>query len=103
MQASLAPSMLFANRCLRIASIFIVLCALAAPSAAQVVGATLSGTVTDSSRAVVRKAQVTVTAVERGVTCRGPTNATGLSRLPSLGPGPDPAIRAAPGFATVQQ
>src|SRR5690348_9282104 len=54
---------------------------------AQVAGATLSGTVTDSSGAVIPKAQVTITGVATGVARTVETDTAGLYTAPNLLPG----------------
>jgi Carboxypeptidase regulatory-like domain/TonB dependent receptor-like, beta-barrel/TonB-dependent Receptor Plug Domain len=70
------------------------------PIDAQVTGATLSGTITDSSGAIIPRAEVTITnsatAVSRAVT----TNADGLYAAPNLLPGAYDITIAAPGFST---
>src|SRR5580692_9548032 len=56
-------------------------------SVAQVVSATLTGTVTDSSGAVVPGAAVTVTETNTGVSRSTQTSAEGVYSLPFLNPG----------------
>ena len=53
----------------------------------QAVNATLLGTVTDSSGAVVPNAKVTVTEVNTGVNRSGQTNESGNYTFPDLAPG----------------
>src|ERR1700730_14619061 len=74
-----------------------------APVSAQVTGATLSGTVTDQSGAVVPKAGISIkniaTAVTRGVT----TDPAGFYSAPNLLPGTYEVTAAAPGFSSEAQ
>lgn len=67
---------------------------------AQVAGATLTGTVTDSSGAVVPKAQVTITDVATGVARKITADNAGLYSAPNLLPGTYQVSVTAPGFAT---
>ena len=67
---------------------------------AQVAGATLTGTVTDSSGAVVPKAQVTITDVATGVVRKITADNAGLYSAPNLLPGSYQVSLTAPGFAT---
>ena len=73
------------------------------PVSAQVTGATLSGTVTDQSGAVVPKAGISIkniaTAVTRGVT----TDPAGFYSAPNLLPGTYEVTAAAPGFSSEAQ
>ena len=72
----------------------------ASPAPAQVVGATLSGTVTDSSGALIPNTQVTIknvgTAVERTVK----TDSAGFYTAPNLVPGSYEVTVTASGFVT---
>ena len=61
--------------------------AFSLPCSAQVVTATLTGTVTDSSTAAVPDAKVTVTAAATGVSRTVSTNGDGIFSLPFLDPG----------------
>ena len=86
------------------AFLFAVLILVLTPiSRAQVVGATVTGTVTDPSAAAIANAQVTITNLETGVARSVPTNATGTYSMPNLTPGRYSVTIAAPGFATVKQ
>jgi carboxypeptidase family protein/TonB-dependent receptor-like protein len=67
---------------------------------AQVAGATLTGTVMDSSGAVIPKAQVTVTDVATGVSRRIATDNAGFYAAPNLLPGNYRVSITAPGFST---
>jgi Carboxypeptidase regulatory-like domain/TonB-dependent Receptor Plug Domain len=73
---------------------------LSARLSAQTVGATLSGTVTDTSGGVVPGANVSVKDVATGVTRTTVTNGAGLYTVPNLQPGPYEMIIAASGFST---
>jgi Carboxypeptidase regulatory-like domain/TonB-dependent Receptor Plug Domain len=66
----------------------------------QVVGATLSGTVTDQSGAVIPNAQVSIKNVATGVTRDLTTDAAGFYTAPNLLPGAYEVTASAPGFAT---
>ena len=68
-----------------------VLCAVMLLTAgfgySQAVNATLLGTVTDSSGAIVPNAKVTVTEVNTGVNRSGQTNESGNYTFPDMAPG----------------
>jgi hypothetical protein len=66
----------------------------------QVAGATLSGTVTDSSGAVIAGAQVSIRDVNTGVTRTVTSSASGFYTAPNLQPATYEIITTAPGFAT---
>src|SRR5579864_6687670 len=70
---------------------------------AQAVGATLSGTVTDPSGAVIPNAQVSVTNAATAVATRATTDAAGFYTLPNLLPATYEATVTAPGFSTERQ
>jgi hypothetical protein len=67
---------------------------------AQVVGATLSGTVTDTSGGVVPNADVTAKNVSTGIARTAVTSGSGLFTVPNLQPGPYEITVAAGGFNT---
>jgi hypothetical protein len=70
---------------------------------AQVTGATLSGTVTDASGAIIPKAEVSIKNVGTGVIFAAAVNADGLYSAPNLLPGAYDVTCSAPGFtATVR-
>src|SRR5487761_665164 len=69
-------------------------------SCAQVTGATLSGTVTDPSGAVVPQAQVSVKNTATGVTTSVATDSAGLYTIPNLIAGPYQVTASARGFQT---
>ena len=77
-----------------------ILSLFAAQSHAQVAGAMLTGTVTDSSGAVIPKAQVTITDVATGVARRITADSAGLYSAPNLLPGTYQVSVAATGFST---
>ena len=85
-----------------IALIAFLLCLLlSSPSAlrAQVVGATLEGTVTDPHGNVVQGATVTLRNLEQGVGRVVTTNRAGEYTAPNLVPGPYQVVVTAPGFS----
>ncbi len=70
---------------------------------AQVSGAMLTGTVTDSSGAVIPNAQVSITHVATGVTRNVTTGGAGFYTAPNLLPGTYEIRVTAPGFSTQVQ
>jgi hypothetical protein len=78
----------------------LVLVGLPARLSAQVVGATLSGTVTDTSGGVVPDANISVKNVATGIIRLAVTNGSGLYTVPNLQPGPYEITAAASGFNT---
>jgi hypothetical protein len=70
------------------------------PADAQVVGATLSGTISDTSGAVLPGAQVSIKNVSTGVQSSSATNSSGLYRAPNLLAGAYELTFSAPGFKT---
>jgi Carboxypeptidase regulatory-like domain/TonB dependent receptor/TonB-dependent Receptor Plug Domain len=73
---------------------------ISAPAVAQVVGATLSGRVSDPSGAVIPDAQVTISNVGTGITRIITTDAAGFYTAPNLSPGNYEVTCSAPGLAT---
>src|ERR1019366_9236933 len=71
--------------------------------AAQAVGATLSGTVTDQSGGVVPNAEVSIKNTATADTRTISTNADGIFSAPNLQPGGYSVTVMAPGFATAVQ
>ena len=57
---------------------------------AQVINATLSGTVTDATGALIPGVEITATETETGVVSTALTNESGIYQFPSLQPGPYP-------------
>src|SRR5215472_15173974 len=77
--------------------IFLV-CATALPSRPQAVNATLLGTISDASGAVVPDAKITVTETQTGVNRNLQSNESGYYALPNLPPGIYAVAVEAPGF-----
>jgi hypothetical protein len=76
---------------------------IAIPTQAQVVGATLSGTISDPSGGVVPNAQVSVRNTATGVAREVASDTAGFYVLPNLLPGTYEVTVAAPGFNTARQ
>jgi hypothetical protein len=74
-----------------------------APVYAQAVGATLSGTVTDPSGAVVPKAAVSIKNIATGITRASTTDPAGFYSVPNLLPGNYEITASAPGFSSEVQ
>jgi len=84
-----------------IALMAFVICAFTpVPAGAQAVGATLSGTVTDASGAVISGAQITIKDVGTGVTRTLTSDTAGFYAAPNLLPGTYSITTTAPGFST---
>jgi outer membrane receptor protein involved in Fe transport len=94
------PLKLFAAKLASLAMFLAAILFLTNGANAQVAGAMLTGTVTDSSRAVIPKAQVTITDVATGVARRITADSAGLYSAPNLLPGTYQVSVTAPGFAT---
>jgi len=73
---------------------------ISVPAHAQVAGATLSGTVTDASGAVIPNAQMSIKNVATGVTRDVVTDGAGLYTAPNLLPGTYEVTVKAAGFKT---
>jgi hypothetical protein len=73
------------------------------PLRAQVAGATLSGTVTDSSGAQVANADVAIRNTETGITRTVTTDAAGFYNAPNLSPGNYEVTVSAQGFSKLVQ
>src|SRR5260370_34692260 len=84
-------------------SVFVI-CTITLPwanrASAQGAGATLSGTVTDRSGAVIPRAQITVKNTATGTTRGSETNTAGFYTAPGLPPGNYAVSVTAPGFST---
>jgi hypothetical protein len=87
----------------RVAHVLLSLVISAALSVAQESRGTISGTVTDSSGAVVPQAAVTATNVETNVATKVTTNENGVYTLPFLLPGSYRVTASAPGFMTARR
>jgi hypothetical protein len=73
------------------------------PLPAQVVGGTLSGTVSDQSGGVVPQAAISIKNVATGITRASTTSAAGFYSVPNLLPGPYEIKASARGFSTEVQ
>ena len=80
-----------------------IISVFAAQGYAQVVGATLSGTITDPSGAVVPNAQVAARNAATGVTRAVTADTAGLYLIPNLLPGNYEVTVTSPGFSTTRQ
>src|ERR1700730_10342543 len=92
----------FAARLLALVSLVFGLVRLA-PVYAQAVGATLSGTVTDPSGAVVPKAAVSIKNIATGITRANTTDPAGFYSTPNLLPGSYEITASASGFSSEVQ
>jgi carboxypeptidase family protein len=70
---------------------------------AQVVGATISGTLTDISGGSIPKARISIRNVDSGLDREILTDAAGFYTAPNLQPGTYVVSATAPGFATMRQ
>jgi Carboxypeptidase regulatory-like domain/TonB-dependent Receptor Plug Domain/TonB dependent receptor len=93
------PAKKYAFTVLTFAS-FVVCMLIPIPVCAQVVGATLSGTVTDTSGAVVPKAQVFIQNMSTGISTTVPTNAEGVYAAANVLPGDYEVTVSGAGFKT---
>jgi hypothetical protein len=82
--------------CVRTAALFCLL--FANNGFAQVINATLSGTVADTSGALIPGVEIKATHTGTGVVTTGVTNESGTYRFPSLQPGPYQVGASLPGF-----
>ena len=89
-----------ARVCCAASLVFVVMGLVAVDLRAQVAGATISGTVTDSTGKVVPNAQVTITNVDTGVSRDASTNVDGFYSAPNLLPGTYQVKFSASGFKT---
>src|SRR5438105_2764854 len=77
----------------------IVLCVfLTTSGVAQVINATLTGTVSDASGALIPGVEITATDADTGIVSKALTNEAGTYRFPSLQPGPYQVSASLPGF-----
>jgi len=88
---------------LSVMAILVIASLFSSEANAQVSGATLSGTVSDPSGAVIAGAQVAITNKATGVSRTVPTDAAGFYSAPNLLPGPYEATVTAKGFSTTKQ
>jgi hypothetical protein len=96
-------SKLFPKRLFYLAYLIASLMYFAIPSLAQVVTATLTGTVLDSSGATVPNAKVTVTEASTGVTRVTTTSNDGIYNVPYLNPGNYKVEAEAAGFMKISK
>src|ERR1700730_7965825 len=82
---------------------FVMILLVSARIYPQVVGATLSGTVTDQSGAVIPNTQISIKNVATGVTRTVTTDAAGFYTAPNLLPGTYEITATASGFSTEVQ
>src|ERR1700730_9711558 len=85
---------------LNLALVGVGLLLITASILAQVAGATLSGTVTDASGAVVPQAQILIKNVATDISTTAVTNSDGLYSAPNLLPGNYDVKASATGFGT---
>jgi hypothetical protein len=78
----------------------VLLLAVYANTFAQTTNATLGGTVSDASRAVIPGVSITATNTQTGIVSTAITNETGSYNLPSLQPGLYKVSAELPGFQT---
>jgi len=103
---SIRKHLFSSGRCRTISSVFAALVALGliiltpARMWSQVSGATLSGTVSDTSGANLPQAQISVTNTATGVSTSTPSNSDGFYSVPNLLPGSYEVKASAPGFST---
>src|SRR3984893_13816830 len=79
---------------------FVLCLFVSVPVRAQVTGATLSGTVTDASGAVIANAQVSIKNTATGITKDVTTDSAGFYTVPNLPAGPYEVKATAAGFNT---
>ena len=73
------------------------------PLHAQVTGATISGTITDASGAVIAGAEISVRNTATGINRNTTTDSAGFYTVPNLNPGPYEVKVSAKGFTTALQ
>src|SRR5712671_1011019 len=81
--------------------VFVLCFFVSVPLHAQVTGATLSGTVTDASGAVIANAQVSIRNTATGISKDTTTDSAGFYAAPNLAPGPYEVKVTAAGFNTL--
>jgi len=81
----------------------VYMCLISWPVYSQVVGGTLSGTITDVSGAVIPGAKIAIRNTATGVVTTATTNAIGIFNAPNLLPGPYDVMVTASGFKTEVQ
>ena len=73
------------------------------PLHAQVTGATISGTITDASGAVIAGAEISVRNTATGIIRNSTADSSGFYTVPNLNPGPYEVKVTAKGFTTALQ
>src|SRR4029077_5105976 len=93
----------FNRRCVLFVAILALLFSFCLPGrvSAQVVGATISGTVTDSSGSKMADVNIVITNVGTGITTSTTTKGEGTFVLPNLQPGNYEISASAKGFSTL--
>jgi hypothetical protein len=86
--------------CVVIVGLLTLSLVVSAPVGAQVVGATLTGTVTDPSGAVIPNAKVSIQDTATGITRETSVDTAGLYSAPNLLPGTYTVTTSAQGFST---
>ena len=89
--------------CVRTALCFAILLSLILPTqvSAQVVGANISGTITDSSGSKMPGVDIVITDVATGIVTRTTTKGEGTFSVPNLQPGSYEISASAKGFSTL--
>src|SRR5260370_9477476 len=98
--ASAQGTMLVTTAAFLVSVIILAFCITALPAYGQVAGATLSGTITDPSGAVVPKATISIKNIGTGVVRDVTSNSSGFYTAPNLLPGTYEVKVTAAGFAT---
>lgn len=93
----------FKNTCVHFAAILALLLGFSLPArvSAQVVGATISGTVTDSSGSKMPGVNISITNVGTGIVTNTATKGEGTFTVPNLQPGNYEISASAKGFSTL--
>jgi hypothetical protein len=93
----------FTSKFVGLAMTIAVLLGFALPTrvSAQMVGATISGTIVDATGAVVPNVKIVVKNVSTGIVANAATNGVGVFDAPNLPPGTYEVSAAATGFATL--
>ena len=93
----------FTSKFVGLAMTIAVLLGFALPTrvSAQMVGATISGTIVDATGAVVPNVKIVVRNVSTGIVANAATNGVGVFDAPNLPPGTYEVSAAAAGFATL--
>jgi hypothetical protein len=93
----------FNKICTRSILVIVIGILLSSQTNAQVTGASLSGTVTDQSGAIVPQAQILIKNVATGIETPASVNKDGLYSSPNLLPGPYQVTASAPGFSPIER